>query len=211
MPARRLRCQLLGGFGHQGVAAEEDGARARTRMPASPRNGCAESRSARSPPVPRGGARLDPPLDQLAQRLLRGAGRSPRSSEVFGRSGEEHSAIGEIAASRMHRARRAGARLRPRACGVAQVDGRGTEVAKDQDVWGAARARGLPAPPRIPIRSRSPARDHRARDIRRVAVFSGSGVPSRDQRMRITMSEALGGSMASWKCPEASIGSCSQR
>jgi hypothetical protein len=45
----------------------------------------------------------------------------------------------------------------------------------------------------------------------RTAVLSGRGVPSLDQRISTTMSKALGGSMESWKCPEASIASCSQR
>jgi hypothetical protein len=45
----------------------------------------------------------------------------------------------------------------------------------------------------------------------RTAVFSGSAVPRRDHTVRTTMSKLPGGSMASWKCRDASIGSYSHR
>jgi len=43
------------------------------------------------------------------------------------------------------------------------------------------------------------------------SVFSGSIVPRRDHRISATMSKLLGGSIASWKCPDASMTSFSQR
>jgi hypothetical protein len=45
----------------------------------------------------------------------------------------------------------------------------------------------------------------------RVAVLSGSGVPSRDHTISTTMSVSPGGVIWSWKWPEASIGSTSHR
>ncbi len=45
----------------------------------------------------------------------------------------------------------------------------------------------------------------------RTFVRSGKGVPSRDQTISTTMSKALGGSIESWKCPEATMASNSQR
>src|SRR5579864_1101997 len=43
------------------------------------------------------------------------------------------------------------------------------------------------------------------------SVRSGNGVPRRDHRINTTMSVSDGGTIASWKWPDASIGSNSQR